>query len=99
MHTFLKLLILINFAILVLGIELCTENNDKVIVGMSQSNINIGCKTTSSFKRCNLVTEKTHCIDKFCSDTRLSFSGDQQNFLCQFELRELLLSGKYYLRE
>ncbi len=100
MNTFLKLFIFINFAIVVLGIELCTENNDdKVIVGMSQSNIIIGCNTTSSFKHCYLLTNKKGCTDKICNDTRLSFNGDQQNFLCQFELRELHPSGTYYLKE
>jgi len=66
-----------------------------VIVGISQSSIKIGCKTTSAFPRCDLVTTDKYCQETNCNNSRLKFDGDKDKFVCQFELRELNQAGMY----
>ncbi len=94
-----QLFILTFLSNVVLGIEPCSRNeDDKVIVGMRQSSIRIGCSksTTTYFKECNLVdaSGRRGCSNKNCyGDRRLTFVGDQRNSICQFELTELELSG------
>jgi len=96
MKTFLQFLIFLTFTKVVLGIELCTDKTEEnVIVGIIQSSINIGCKATSAFPRCDLVTTNKYCQDTNCNNTRLKFNGDRKNFICQFELKELDQSGMY----
>ena len=100
METLFQLFILITFSNVVLGIELCTENkDDRVIVGLRQSNIIIGCNATRDFTDCNLVKtnrQRRECSNEICNDARLRFNGDQQKFICQFELDKLETSGMFF---
>jgi hypothetical protein len=94
-----QLFILTFLSNVVLGIEPCPSNeDDKVIVGMRQSSIRIGCNkpTATSFKECNLVKAigQRRCSNENCyGDRRLTFVGDQRISICQFELTELEQSG------
>ncbi len=100
MKTFLNFLFFLTFANVVLGIELCTDIKEgNVIVGSSHCSIRIGCNTASAFTHCDLVSKNKYCQDKSCNDTRLKFDRDEQNFICQFELKEPDESGMYSVDE
>jgi hypothetical protein len=94
-----QLFILTFLSNVVLGIKPCLRNeDDKVIVGMRQNSIRIGCNkpTATSFKECDLVDAigRRRCSNENChGDRRLTFTGDQQKSICEFELAELELSG------